>query len=338
MIESSRQKKYLIITGLLVIAAFTVSLRVGRYPIPAGEIAAILMNGKAAPAVRAVFLTLRLPRTVMALLAGAGLGMTGSVFQLIFKNPLAAPDIVGVSSGANLGAALAVVLFGRDMALTAPLAFLGGLLALLSVSGMTRLGKSSGTVSFILCGIIIRAVSDALIMILKYFSDPERELAAIEYWSMGSFSGITASKLASVTPFFITGFAGLALMRRQITLLGLEDDECRALGVNVNLIRTVVMAFSALTVASIICQTGLIAFAGLIAPHAARLAVKRVNFVWCALSSLTGALIMLISDCLARGVFAVEIPVSVATTFIGAPVLLFFMWNRRAYRILSRDS
>jgi len=331
--DSRRQKTYFLITGLLVLAAFAVSLQVGRYPISAGEIAAVFTNGAVDPGVRTVFLNLRLPRSVMALLAGAGLGMAGSVFQLIFKNPLAAPDIVGVSSGANLGAALSVVLFGRSAMLMAPSAFFGGMLVLLLVAGMARISGDTNTVAFILFGIIMKAVSEAFIMILKFFADPERELAAIEYWSMGSFSGITASKLAAVAPFFLAGFAGLVLMRRQITLLGLDDDESRALGVKIKLIRTMILGFSALTVASVICQTGLIAFTGLIAPHAARLAYKRIDFAWCALSSITGALIMLVSDCLARGISAVEIPVSIPTTFIGVPMLLFFMWRRKAGNI-----
>lgn len=333
MMDTRREKTLILIFGFLVLAAFALSLRIGRYPISAGDIAAVIFGGETGTGTRTVFLNLRLPRTVMALLAGAGMGMAGSVFQIIFKNPLAAPDIVGVSSGANLGAALAVILVGQKAALMAPSAFLGGMLVLLLVAGMARISGNSNTVTLILSGIIMKAVSDAFIMILKAFADPEKELAAIEYWSMGSFSGITASKLASVSPFFFIGFAGLVLMRRQIAMLGLEDDESRSLGVNVKLTRLAVMGFSSLTVASIICQTGLIAFTGLIAPHTARLALKRVSFAWCALSAMTGAFITLISDCLARGVSNVEIPISIPTTFIGVPILLYFMQRRKAGKI-----
>ena len=333
MTDTHRQRKYIIITGLLTAAAFIISLLVGRYSLSVGQIAVILAGGGSGSMSRAVFMNLRLPRTVMALLAGAGLGMAGSVFQLVFKNPLAAPDIVGVSSGANLGAAAAVVLFGTGAAIMATAAFLGGMLVLLLVIAVAKLSRNSSTVTYILAGIIMKAVSDALIMTLKYFADPERELAAIEYWAMGSLSGITASKLIAVTPFFLVGFIGLILMRRHITLLGLEDDESRTLGVRLKLIRVTTLGLSALTVASIISQTGLIAFTGLIAPHAARLALKRISFSWCLLSSLMGALILLISDCLARGIASVEIPVSIPTTLIGVPVLLYFMWSRKAGRV-----
>jgi len=333
MTANLRQKRYFIATGLLVLAAFVASLMVGRYSLSPGAIAAILLEGDADPMSRAVLLNLRLPRTAMALLAGAGLGMAGSVFQLVFRNPLAAPDIVGVTSGANLGAAAAVVVLGTGAALLASAAFLGGMLVLLLVVAVARLSRNPSTVTYILSGIIMKAVSDAFIMTLKYFADPESQLAAIEYWAMGSLGGITASKLAAVAPFFFVGFVGLILMRRQILLLGLEEDESRALGVRVKVVRNVVLGLSALTVASVISQTGLIAFTGLIAPHAARLALKRVSFAWCVLSSMAGALILLVSDCLARSVAAAEIPVSIPTTLIGVPVLLFFMWSRKAGRV-----
>jgi iron complex transport system permease protein len=327
------QKKYFFITGVLVAAIFLVSLRVGRYPISLSEIASLLFGGKVADLTQAVFLRLRLPRTVMALLAGAGLGMAGSVFQLVFKNPLAAPEIVGVSNGANLGAALAIVIFGNRAALLAPSAFLGGMLVLLLVIALARISRSNSTVTYILAGIVMKAISDACIMVLKFFADPERELAAMEYWAMGSLGGITAAKLYAMLPFFLVGFTGLVLLRRQIALLGLEDDESRTLGVQVKFVRVAVLGFAALTVASIICQTGLISFIGLIAPHAARLALKRVNFGWCVLSAMTGAFILLLSDCLARGLSGVEIPISIPSTFIGVPILLYFMWKRKTGKV-----
>jgi iron complex transport system permease protein len=333
MMDKLREKKIFYITLLFTCVVFFVSLRVGRYPISTGEIFAILFGGEVDPMTQAVFLRLRLPRTVMALIAGAGLGMAGSVFQLVFKNPLAAPEIVGVSSGANLGAALAIVFLGNPAAFLAPSAFLGGMLVLLLVVSLARMSRNNNTVTFILAGIIMKAVSDACIMTLKFFADPEKELAAMEYWAMGSLGGITASKLLPVLPFFLVGFTGLLILQRQITLLGLEDDESRTLGVRVKLIRVVVLGFAALTVASIVCQTGLIAFAGLIAPHVARLALKRVSFNWCFLSAITGAFILLISDCLARGISYVEIPISIPTTFIGVPILLYFMWNRKTGKI-----
>jgi len=329
----SKSMTWIIVTLLLVIAAFAVSLTVGRYPLSLSDIMTILTGQSTDPLSSSVFFNLRLPRTVMALLAGLGLGMTGSVFQLVFKNPLAAPDIVGVSSGANLGAAVAIVLLGHSVALMTAISFIGGMLVLFLVIFIAKLSRNPNTVTFILAGIIMKAVSDAFIMTLKYFADPERELASIEYWAMGSLGNITAAKLLVMLPFFVIGFTGLILMRRQIMLLILEDDESRTLGVRLGVIRMVVLGLSALVVSSIISQTGLIAFAGLIAPHAARLAIKRISFIWCLLSALTGALILLISDTLIRTVSTFEIPISIPTTLIGVPVLLFFMWRRKLGKV-----
>lgn len=322
-----------VIAAVLVTAAFALSVFVGRYPISPAEIWRILTGGETGGMVRGVFYTLRLPRTVMALLAGLGLGMAGAVYQIIFKNPLASPDIIGVANGANLGAAVAIVLFGYSTLFIAASAFLGGMLVMLLVIALVRSTGNANTTTYILSGIILKAVSEACIMLLKFFADPEKELAAIEFWSMGSFGNITAAKLLVILPVFLTGFAGLILMRRQVTLLGLEDDESRMLGVRVGLIRIVVLGFSTLTVASVICLTGLISFVGLIAPHIARMALKRTSFASCVFASLIGAFILLTADCLARCLHSAEIPISILTTLIGVPCLIYFMRSRKAGRI-----
>jgi len=331
-------RRHFVIWGLLVIAAFVISLRIGRFPISGADIFAVILGGDVSEMTRSVFLNLRLPRVLMALIAGAGLGLAGSVFQLVFKNPLAAPDIIGATSGANLGAALAVVLIGQSVAAMALSAFVGSLAVVFSVVMLAQITRGGGTgpsgaVTFILAGIVMKAVSDAFIMLMKFFADHENQLAAIEFWAMGSLSAITASRLAAVLPFFLFGFVGLIIARRHITVLGLDDDEGRSLGVPVRLVRLTVLALASLTVAAAVCLTGLIAFVGLIAPHVARLALKRVSFAWCALSALCGAFILLVADVLARGLSTVEIPISILTTFIGVPILLYFMHSRRAGRV-----
>lgn len=333
MINESRRKKSFIFAAVLVTAAFGISVLVGKYPLSLQEIGAILFGGEISDLKRDVFFTLRVPRTIMALLAGVGLGMAGSVYQTIFKNPLASPDIIGVANGANLGAAIAIVLFGHNTFLVASSAFLGGMFVMLLVIALVRATGHGSTTTYILAGIILKAVSEACIMLLKFFADPEKELAAIEFWSMGSFGNITASKLFIILPIFLLGFIGLLLMRRQVALLGLEEDESRTLGVRVKLVRVVVLTFSTLMVTSIICLTGLISFVGLIAPHIARLALKRTSFASSVLASLAGAFILLIADCLARFIYSAEIPISILTTLIGVPVLIYFMRSRRAGRI-----
>ena len=326
-------RNFFIFIGLLVFFSFCASLLIGRYPLSLPEVVAIIFGGEVSDTSQAVFLRLRLPRTIVALLAGLALGFVGAVFQLVFRNPLAAPDIIGVTSGANLGAAFAVVTFGHNMGLLTASAFIGSIAAVFFVVAVAKLTRGGSTLAFILAGIVIRAISDAFIMILRYYADPERELAAIDYWSMGSLGTITASRLSAMLPFFFVGLIALILLRRHIFLLGLEDDESRTLGVNTRHIRVIILSFSALVVASVIAVTGPIAFVGLIAPHVARLAIKRVSFAWCALSALIGAFIILLADTAIRGLSPFEIPISIPTTLIGVPILLYFMWRRKVGRV-----
>ena len=322
--------KYFVAWGLLLAAAFTLSLLMGRFSISVAEIFAIITGGEVPTMTRNVFLTLRVPRTFMALLAGAGLGLAGSVFQLVLKNPLAAPDIIGATSGANLGAAVAIVMIGQYTAVIAFSAFVGSLGVVLFVVALAQLNRSSSTITYILAGIVMRATADAIIMIMRFFADPERQLAAMEFWAMGSLGTITGSRLIAILPFFLVGFGGLVLARRHISVLGLEDDESRALGVPVNKARVIILGLAALTVAASVSLTGLILWVGLIAPHVARFAIKRTSFAWCVLSALTGGFILLVSDSFARSISTREIPISILTTIIGVPILLYFMSRRKA--------
>lgn len=321
------------LVGAIIIAAMLCSFCVGKYPISLSEIWQLLTRGEVTDMTHKVFFTLRVPRTCMAILTGAGLGLAGAVYQIIFKNPLASPDIIGISSGANLGAAVAIVTVGGAMVGVASGAFIGGLLAVLMVVMLVRATRSNSTSTYVLAGIIIAAVAKAFIMLLKYYADSESQLAAIEYWTMGSLASVTASKVLSILPFWLIGFAGLILLRRQVELLSLNEEECRALGVRLRPIRLTVLALSTLLVASVICVTGLISFIGLIAPHIAALMIKRQNTKAMILSSIVGGAILLISDILARTLYAAEVPISILTTIIGVPVLVWFMCVRKGRRV-----
>ena len=320
------------LTSLLVAAAFSVSIFLGQFPLSVGDILTIITGGEISDLRRNVFFTLRFPRVAMGLIAGAGLGMAGCVLQLVFKNPLASPGIIGVSSGANLGAAAAIVMFGYHARFIMPSAFIGGMLVVFAVIALARMTGLGDTVVYVLAGIVMRAVSESIIMIFKFYADPARQLASIEFWSMGSLAAVTDAKVMAILPAFFVGFVGLALLWRQVMLLNLNEEESRALGMRVGLIRMVVLALVALMVAAIVSVTGLISFIGLIAPHTAKLAYKRVNFTWCLLSALFGGFIMLVADAAARTMHTSEIPISILTTFIGAPFLVWFMYKGRLLR------
>lgn len=319
---------FAVITAAVITAA-VVSVCVGKYTITTADIQAILKREQVQEMTRKVFTTLRLPRTVMALIAGVGLGIAGSVYQIIFKNPLASPDIIGIAGGANLGAAVAIVSVSTSgMIAIAAGAFWGGLIAVVCVMLLVKATRSRSTSTYVLAGIVINAISKAVIMALKYFADPENELAAMEYWEMGTFGNTTLSKLLSIRPMFLIGLAGILLLRRQIELMSLSDNECRALGVRLRPVRAAVLALSTLMVGSIISVTGLISFAGLIAPHTARLMLRRNDSTTIIMSGLVGAFVVLTADILARVLYSAELPISILTTVIGVPILIYFLCAR----------
>jgi len=315
----------IMVATILMGAAFIISIGVGRYPISIKNIIDIIMGNEVTEMTRRVFFSLRLPRTIMVLIAGVGLSISGSVYQTIFKNPLATPDIIRVSSGANLGAAIAISFFAGSTLSIAAFAFLGGLSAVFIALALTKISNNKGITTFVLAGIVIGSTAQGLIMLLKYMADPERQLAAIEYWAMGSFSGVTGEKLLSILPYFIIGIIGLFLLKWQINILSLNDEEGKSLGVRVGLIRVVVIISATLVVASIVSITGLISFIGLIGPHIARMLTKKNDFNTTILSGIIGATILLVADTLARSISSSEIPISILTTFIGAPFLAYLM-------------
>lgn len=322
-----------ITAALLLVAVTLASFCIGKYPLDLNSVIAIITGKETNTISSDVFFKLRLPRSIMALLAGAGLGLAGAVYQIIFKNPLASPDIIGISAGSNLGAAIAIVLSSYSMTAVGLGAFAGGLLSVACVMLLVKSTKTNTTATYVLSGIIISSVAKAFIMLLKYYADSESQLAAIEYWTMGSLASMTLSKLLGILPFWIIGFSGTILLHRQIALLGLNEDECRSLGVRLAMIRIIVLCFSTLLVASVISVTGLISFSGLIAPHIAYFITKKRDRIFLIMSSFSGASVILISDICARSLSSAEIPLSILTTIIGVPVLVFFMIKRSGGKI-----
>jgi iron complex transport system permease protein len=316
------------ISSLSVIGLFVVSIFIGKYGLTIEEIYKIITHTSEDPMAINVFYKLRLPRSIMVVLAGIGLAMAGSVFQTLFKNPLASPDIIGVTSGASVGAAFSIVFLAGNVFTIALGAFLGGIIAISFVIGLVRLSNSNDIQTYVLSGIVINAISNGIIMALKYFSDPENELGTIEFWIMGSFGSITSEKLIMILPFFLIGMVGIFLMRWTINILSLSDDEGKALGIAVERSRYLILLLATLIVASIVSVTGLISFVALIPPHIARTILRRNDFWTTVFSGLLGAILITISDCLARSLLYSELPISIITSFIGAPYLAFLVWKK----------
>ncbi len=305
--------------GVLLLAAALASLLVGKYPLSLPA----LLGGDAGQL--RVFLTLRLPRTLMAALGGFALGAAGYVFQTVFRNPLAAPDMIGVSSGASAGAAFAILFLPAVPFAVTAAAFTGGLLAVGVALGLSALAPGGKNGSIVLAGIAVHALAQTVLMALKLAADPERQLASIEYWIMGSLNAVTLGKIPFYCAVCLLALAGVFLLHRQIVLLSVEEGEARMLGVPVGRMRLLVLVLATLVVASVISVTGVISFIGLLAPHAARLLTRDNRLPTLALSGLLGGVLLLIADILARGAAATELPVSIFTSLIGAPFLLYLI-------------
>ncbi|MDO4741260.1 MAG: iron ABC transporter permease [Eubacteriales bacterium] len=305
-----------------MLALAALSLFVGKYPLTVGK----LLAGDEMQ--RRVFYTLRLSRTVMGLVGGFTLGAAGFVYQTVFRNPLASPDIIGVSSGASAGAAAGILFLSGAAAVTV-CSFAGALCAVGLALGLAALDKTGKNSTIVLAGIAVHSLAQTALMCLKLAADPERELASIEYWIMGSLNGVSASSMGGNMLLCALCLAALFLLHRQIILLAQEEGEARLLGANVALLRLVVLLIATLAVSGVVSLTGLISFVGLLAPHAARLLAKDNRPGTMLLSGFLGAALLLGADILARSVAQTELPVSIFTSLIGAPFLVWLIVRGR---------
>ena len=304
---------------LLLIAVLVWSVITGQYPLTLKS----LLSGDTMSIM--VFKRLRLPRALMGVIGGFGLSISGYIYQLIFKNPLASPDIVGVSSGASAGAALAIVAVSASVPVISISAFIGAVTALIITLLTAYLVPGRNSYTIVLAGIAIHSVAQTILMFLKLAADPEKQLASIEYWIMGSLNGISRDSLAIPFLTTLTGFIIMALLYRQILILSTSEEEAVSLGVHVTSLRFIILMLATLVVSSIICVTGLISFIGLIAPHIARLLTKRNDIFTYITSGFTGAILLTLADILARSVSSSELPVSIFTSLIGAPLLIILL-------------
>ena len=308
-----------VIQVLLLIVVLVWSVITGQYPLTLKS----LLSGDTMSIM--VFKRLRLPRALMGVIGGFGLSISGYIYQLIFKNPLASPDIVGVSSGASAGAALAIVAVSASVPVISISAFIGAVTALIITLLTAYLVPGRNSYTIVLAGIAIHSVAQTILMFLKLAADPEKQLASIEYWIMGSLNGISRDSLA--IPFLTTlaGFIIMAMLYRQVLILSTSEEEAVSLGVNVTSLRFIILMLATLVVSSIICVTGLISFIGLIAPHIARLLTKRNDIFTYITSGFTGAILLTLADILARSVSPSELPVSIFTSLLGAPLLIILL-------------
>ena len=318
---TAKTKYYCLAGVILLIALAIASLFAGKYPLSIEK----LLTGDSLQ--WRVFLTLRCSRTAVGLIGGFALGVSGFVYQTVFRNPLASPDIIGVSSGASAGAAAGILFLSGSLAVTAS-AFGGALLAVILALGLSSLDRNGKNSTIVLAGIAVHSLAQTVLMFLKLSADPERELAAIEYWIMGSLSGISIHTIGGNLMLCMLYAASLFLLRRQVILLSAEEGEARMLGVHVSALRLAVLLVATLVVASVVSLTGLISFVGLLAPHGARLLTKNNRNTTMLLSGLLGGILLCGADILTRCA-ATELPVSIFTSLLGAPFLIWLIIRER---------
>lgn len=323
----------MLILGACLGLSFLLALGMGRYQISPSQILSIIAAGgrldEAPSAVvgpAQVLLNIRLPRILASILVGAGLAAAGATYQGLFRNPLVSPDILGISQGASFGAATAILLGQASLVSIQVSAFVFGLMAVVLSYGISHTRQGSSPVMLVLAGVVVSALFAALLSFVQYVADPYTQLPAIQFWLMGGFHTVTWERLTFALPETIAGSILLLVFRWRINVLSLGDEEAYALGINVPRLRALFVACATLVVTSGVSVAGVVGWIGLVIPHIGRM-LAGPNYRWLLpISMLLGGAFLTITDTLARTISTAEIPISILTSFLGAP---FFAWLLR---------
>ncbi|MBG0769413.1 FecCD family ABC transporter permease [Methanococcus maripaludis] len=304
----------------LFAGVFLFSLFVGRYMF---DPSLIFTNSLA----NNIFFDIRLPRAIAVSLAGASLALAGVSFQNIFKNYLAGPNILGVTSGSAFGASIAILFFAYNPYLIQFSAFIFGVIAVYIAYKLSSLLKS-GIVGLILSGMAISAFFSAMIGLIKYVADPYEKLPTIVFWLLGSFVGLRWVDLGiSVIPMLI-GIIGLVMLKWVFNILATGDENAKSLGVDSKKLKNITIFLATLAASASTSLAGMIQWVGVVSPHIARLLVGVDNRKLVPASAFVGATLLLLCDTLARTLTPSEIPISIITSFIGAPILIIILSKR----------
>lgn len=336
-----RPRIRLLIPALALLAMFLLSFSLGRYNVPLTEVTRILVNRMSelfglrgltqtwTDNMGVAVLNVRLPRILLACMVGCCLSAAGASFQGVFQNPMAAPDLLGASSGACFGMALAIVL-GAPRAYIAISAFLFSLATIALVYLINLHTGGSRTVNLLLAGIMVGSLFSSGTSYLKLVADPTSQLPEITYWLMGSLSGARMSDIRFVFFPMLAGLAPLLLLHWRINVLTLGEEEARSLGVNTGRLRLAVIICATLITAAGVSVSGMIGWVGLVIPNLCRKYVGNDYRVLMPASMIFGAIFLLLVDNVSRNLLATEIPIGILTSFIGAPFFIRLMTRREA--------
>lgn len=308
---------------LPVITGF-VCLCIGRVPIQPAQILGTFAGSPQIDVMaRMTIWNLRLPRIVLAALAGAGLSCAGCAFQSLFANPLATPDTLGVASGASFGAALGLLLGMPLLGVQLTALVMGGLAV--CMTWLAGSGKNKGLSTVVLAGIMMGSLFNALVSLVKFLADEESQLPAITHWLMGGLNNAALETLLVGAPPILAGIALLYLLRWRMNLLPLSDDEARSSGVNMSILRGIVVVCATMITASCVSMCGQVGWVGLLVPHMCRMKFGSNHLSLLPASISFGATFLIIVDTVARSASAQEIPISILTAIIGAPFFIILM-------------
>lgn len=327
---SERRSLSMVMISISAVVFFLtlISLCVGRYNINPSEILDIILsnifrvNKHLDEATYNVITNLRLPRVVASLLIGAALSLSGITYQGIFKNPLVSPDILGVSSGSCVGAAIAILL-GQGIYGIQISAFTFGIITVMITMLIPRIMRRDSTIMLVLSGIIVSGFMSSILGLIKYIADPETQLADITYWQLGSIAKVNFDSISKIAPVIIIAGVILLSLRWRINILSLGDNEARSLGVDLKIEKGLAILCATILTASSVCISGTIGWIGLVMPHLARMLVGNNNVRALPVATVMSGGFLLIIDTLARTISVGEIPLGVLTGLIGAP---FFAW------------
>ncbi|BCZ44743.1 iron ABC transporter permease [Clostridium gelidum] len=317
-----------IISSIVLVIAVIVSLLIGRYNIKPLEIINTIFYGNTDSMEFNLIWNIRFPRVILVSVCGGALALSGMVYQSIFQNPIVSPDVLGVSSGASLGAAIAIVFLVASPAMIQVMAFIFGIGAVLFSLILSKNMRSNRVLALIIAGIVTGAISSSFLMIIKYLADPYKELPSIDFWLMGGFYNSSWSNVSYVAVLTAISTIILFLLRWKLKVLTMGDEQAKLLGINVKAIRMIAIFSATLLVSAVVSVAGIISWIGLLAPHIVKFYTKDDISEVMGLTMIIGAIIMIIADTIARSITSTEIPVSILTSLVGAPFLVYIL-NRK---------
>ena len=331
-----RKFLYILLLIAMPVAIGILSICSGRYPVPLKSVFGALWQWITAKPSgvtveeMTIITGIRLPRTVMGAFVGAALAASGTAFQGIFRNPLVSSGILGVSSGASLGAAISILVFANFI-LTPLFAFTFGLLAVLLSYMVGKIHNTTTAVTLVLGGTIISSIFSSLLALVKYIADPLNQLPAITFWTMGSLASTLYANVRFAVIPIIAGIIILLLNSWNINILSMGDNEAGTLGLNVGATKLMVILGATLATAGAVCVSGTVGWVGLIVPHIARIFTGNDNRKLMPVSISMGACFLMIIDILCRVITNAEIPLGIMTSIIGGPFFIYLIKKKKGH-------